>query len=67
MSYREGLNKFRESTDDNLLGIDEIGLLNDLQNGLSGDLDSKRKQAIQLRLEQLDRERFEVKKQMRAE
>ena len=65
MSYREGLNKFIESVDDNLLGIDEVEVLADLQNGLSGDLDSKRKQAIQIRLEQLDKERFDINKQIK--
>ena len=65
MSYRDNMNEFRKAVDENLLGVDEFGSLIELRNSVTGgDLKSKTKEAIDLRLEQLDQELYEVNKQI---
>jgi hypothetical protein len=65
MSYREAMNDFRESVDSNLLGVDEVSNLIDMRDSSSGDMVERTKRAIDLRLEQLDQELYDVNKQIK--
>ena len=64
MSYRDNMNEFRKSVDNNLLGIDEVSNLTELRDSLNGSVKERTKQAIDLRLEQLDQELYDVNKQI---